>query len=608
MKSNIKLIVEPIPFFLLIASLVFSKVSWSQRANAIGETIDVGVAKVDITPVGPIRLAGYGNRSKSESDGIIDRLEAKALAFGNDAQHPSVLITVDLVGITERITSKLKQALSKKAGIDPAQVVICASHTHGGPEIGNLLNILQYREGGYSDSLLSLDQSVHIAQYTEMLSQKLEEVSLAALKNRKPALVAWGQGQAFFANNRRTTGGPVDPALPILRITNPDGTLMAVFVNYACHGTTLEGINEINADWIGEAKRLIEVNHPGCIAMVALGCGADADPQPRGNMENVKLHGREISDNVDKLLVSQLQPLSSPPVGNMKWVKLPFSKIVTVPDLILLKEDKTLKGYYARLALDRIERGETIPSEVNLPVQIWNFGDKLAMINLGGEVVVDYSIRLKNELGAEHLWINAYSNDVPCYIASRRVIREGGYETDFSMYCYDKPSPLAEEAEDIIVAAVYEMIPLPFKLKRDTANHQETIAQEGDGALHLTAAHANAIGPSIKYMPEWKAFGWFTTADQAEWNVNVDKAGKYEVYLKYSVSDSEAGKSFVFESGKRKLRGKVNKTGSWFTYTRKKIGVINLSAGVQKMVFKSNSASDKGAMLDLADVTLILVK
>ena len=141
--------------------------------------------------------------------------------------------------------------------------MICASHTHGGPEIGNLLNILQYREGGYSDSLLPLDQSVHIAQYTEMLTQKLEEVSLAALRNRKPALVAWGQGQASFAANRRTEGGPVDPALPILRVTDPDGTLRAVFVNYACHGTTFEGINEINADWIGEAKQIIGASHPG---------------------------------------------------------------------------------------------------------------------------------------------------------------------------------------------------------------------------------------------------------------------------------------------------------------------------------------------------------
>lgn len=595
-------------FMLLIAFQSFCKVSLCQQADANGGTIEVGVARIDITPEGPIRLAGYGNRSKSESDGIIQRLEAKAMAFGSDADHPSVLVTVDLVGITESITSKLRAELLKNAGINPAQVVICASHTHGGPEIGNLLNILQYREGGYSDSLLSLEQSVHIAEYTEMLSKKLKEVSLAALKNRKPALISWGQGQAFFAANRRTKDGPVDPSLPILKITNPDGTLKAVFVNYACHGTTLEGINQINADWIGEAKRLIEINHPGCMAMVALGCGADADPNPRGSMEDVKLNGKQISDNVDKLLSAQLQPLSSAPVGVMKWVRLPFSKVPTASELIALTEDKTLKGYYARIALDRIQRGETIPAEVNLPIQVWNFGGKLAMINLGGEVVVDYSIRLKDELGAEHLWINAYSNDVPCYIASRRVIREGGYEADFSMYCYDKPSPLAEEAENIIVTAIHELIPASFKVERDSVNSQQTVSGSAEGEFHLTAAHAKAIGPNIKFMPEWKAFGWFTTADQAEWIVDIDKARKYEVYLEYSVSDGESGKSFVFQSGRKKLKGKILETGSWFTYKKKKIGSINLAAGQQKMVFKSNTNSESGAMLDLREITLVPVK
>jgi hypothetical protein len=57
-----------------------------------------------------------------------------------------------------------------------------------------------------------------------------------------------------------------------------------------------------------------------------------------------------------------------------------------------------------------------------------------------GEVVVDYSLRLKKELGPDKLWVNAYSNDVPCYIASRRVIGEGGYEVDYSMYSYNSPS------------------------------------------------------------------------------------------------------------------------------------------------------------------------
>ena len=91
MKSSIKLIAKPIIFFLLLISLFCSKASVCQRSNAIGETIEVGVAKIDITPEGPIRLAGYGARSKSESDGIIHRLEAEAMAFGKDAEHPSVL-------------------------------------------------------------------------------------------------------------------------------------------------------------------------------------------------------------------------------------------------------------------------------------------------------------------------------------------------------------------------------------------------------------------------------------------------------------------------------------------------------------------------------------
>src|SRR4249920_890253 len=123
MRSTIKSIARPIGFYLLVVSLFFSKGSLCQQPVATGEMIEIGIARVDITPVGPIRLAGYGNRSKSETVEILHRLKAEAMAFGKDAEHPSVIITVDLVGITDRITSNLKQALSKKAGIDPAQVM-----------------------------------------------------------------------------------------------------------------------------------------------------------------------------------------------------------------------------------------------------------------------------------------------------------------------------------------------------------------------------------------------------------------------------------------------------------------------------------------------------
>lgn len=609
MKTNSKLIPKSISALIIIAFLFFSKISFSQQPDAVNRTMEVGVARVDITPEWPIRLAGYAARSKSESEGVLHKLSAKALVFGSDTQNPSLLITVDLVGIPWRITKKLTEELSKKVGIDPAHLVICASHTHGGPEVGNLLNILQYRGDHFSDSLLALDQLVHIAQYTEQLSQKLEQVALAALKDRKPALVAWGQGQALFAKNRRTPGGPVDVALPMLRVTNPDGSLKAILVSYACHGTTLGAdVNKIHGDWIAEAQSDIEARHPGVTAMVTLGCAGDANPSPRGTMEDLQEHGKEIADNVDKLLTAQLQPLTSPPVANMKWIKLPYSEVPTVPELIDLTKDQTVKGYEARLNLDRVMRGKTIPSELNYPLQTWNWGNKMAMVNLAGEVVVDYSIRLKGELGAEHLWINAYSNDVPCYIPSRRILREGGYEGETNMYWYDKPAKFSPKVEDLIVNAVNELIPAAFKAERPATNHQELIQQDNDGSYVLPASLAAAIGPKIKYMSEWKAFGWFTTEDRAEWNVKIDKAAKYDVYMDWAVSDSEAGKSFVLDAGKKKIKGKTGKTGSWFTYKTEKIGTVHLSAGTQKFVLKSNSKSEKGSMFDLREIKLVLAR
>ncbi len=54
-------------------------------------------------------------------------------------------------------------------------------------------------------------------------------------------------------------------------------------------------------------------------------------------------------------------------------------------------------------------------------------------------MVVDYALRLGRHLDLDRLWITAHANDVPCYIPSRRILREGGYEADHSMIYYARP-------------------------------------------------------------------------------------------------------------------------------------------------------------------------
>jgi hypothetical protein len=466
-QKKSKVINSLLVLVLVLSNLLSAQLLFAQKNKVSKKAIQVGVARIDITPEGPILLAGYGDR-KSESEGILQPLFAKALAFGSDAQGVSVLITMDLIGVQWYMTKQLAENLSKKTGLSPSQFVICASHTHSGPEIGNLIN--------HFGRQLPPEEIGRINQYLEVLASKLELVALEAIKNREPSEISWGQGQATFAMNRRrivngksvnmaaVPSGPVDNALPLLRITGANGDLKAVMVSYACHGTTLGGdVNKIHGDWMGEAQRLIEENHPGVTAMVAVGCGADANPEPRLKMEYTTQHGKQIAEEVERLLTSSLTPITSPPIGRLKMIELPYHHVPTVQEFVAQTKEKGSKGYFAKLALDKIARGEPIPTSLTYPVMTWTFGKELAMVFLAGEVVVDYSLRLKKELGSERLWVNAYSNDVPCYIASRRVIQEGGYEVEYSMYSYNRPSRFSEEIEDLIITTVLELLPVSYK-------------------------------------------------------------------------------------------------------------------------------------------------
>ena len=458
-------------FFGVAIFVLLCETTFPQK-NSAG-SMNVGVAKIDITPYGPIRLSGYlrGGARKVESEGVLQQLWAKAIAFGSDEQGPSVLITVDLAGIQAHMVAEIGAWLSQQTKFNPQNLAICASHTHSGPDMGNSHNM-------YFDPLLPVDQLGRIAAYLDSLTYKLKKVALQALQDRKPSLVSWGQGKVGFAMNRRVIkngvwvghgkvpNGPVDHSLPLLRVTDLKGNIKALFVSYACHGTTLfDDINKTHGDWIGEAQRLIEVNHPNAIALVAQGCGGDADPNLRGKLEHATQHGQSIANEVDRLLSTPLQPLPVAPHVRFKKIGLPFDHVPDVGEFIKLSKSGGAKGHNAEVYLERKVRGIPIDSVMVYPIQSWTFGNKLTMLFLGGEVLADYALRLKKELGKERLWINAYTNDVKSYIPSKRVIKEGGYEVDGNMDYYDHPFRFSEDIEEIIIKAVHGIVPALNKNK-----------------------------------------------------------------------------------------------------------------------------------------------
>jgi hypothetical protein len=309
-----------------------------------------------------------------------------------------------------------------------------------------------------------------VEAYTGQLEDKIVKLVGASLEALRPARLGFGHGEASFAANRRQRvnreivlgvqkEGPVDHDVPVLRIDDKQGKLRAVVFGYACHSTTARDFMQFHGDYAGFAQAWLESRHPGAMALFISGCGADANPYPRGTIELARQHGEELAAAVEKVLVRGLPSVSGPLKAAYEEFPVAFATPPGRKELQAELEDKDVyHRNWAKAMLKILDRDGHLPTQYPYPLEIWQFGEDLTLIALGGEVVVDYDLRLKKELGADKLWVAAYCNDVFAYIPSLRVLEEGGYEGGGAMVYYGHPGPFAPTIEETIIRKVHDLI------------------------------------------------------------------------------------------------------------------------------------------------------
>jgi hypothetical protein len=314
-------------------------------------------------------------------------------------------------------------------------------------------------------------QTENVKGYTQQLADDLVTVVGQALQSLVPVRLSWGVGKATFAVNRRNNReadvaqrrqdnaleGPVDHDVPVLAIHDAASNLRAIVCGYACHATVLDDYF-VSADWPGFAQQELERRHSGTTVFYWAGCGGDQNPLPRRSIDWMYDHGRALADAVVATLRTQLESITGTLRTAYEEVDLPFATLPTRNELVLLADDNSSKAAWAKYLLANLDRDGTLPATYPYPVQVWKLGDNVNWLFLGGEVVVDYSLRLKTELGPKQLWVASYANDVMGYIPSRRVLAEGGYEGGESRIYYGLPAVWAENVEQTIVDAVHKIV------------------------------------------------------------------------------------------------------------------------------------------------------
>jgi hypothetical protein len=299
------------------------------------------------------------------------------------------------------------------------------------------------------------------------------EVVGAALENVQPARLEYGLGRAGFAMNRRiyqgdkvnfgdNPDGPADWDVPVLRVKATNGAVRAILFGYGCHGTSVRTGDDwyvVSGEYMAYARQHLEAVQPGAVAMFLTGMGADSDPAPRGHLVEARRHGLELAGAVIGVLDHPMRPVDG--LFKLAYAEVPLP-LAAPPTREQLQKDAADANpcvqQRARDYLQLLDQGKPLPQSVALPVAAVRVGNQLTFVLMGGEVVVDYSRRLKRLLARDNPWVIGYAYEVPCYIPSVRLIKEGGYETESSLVYYGFYGPFRTSIEDLLVNKVMELV------------------------------------------------------------------------------------------------------------------------------------------------------
>jgi neutral ceramidase len=422
----------------------------------------VGFGRRVITPQNDVWLAGYG--SKRPAQDKIHDLWVKVMALKNPDGKRVVMATTDHMGMSKTIYESLFSEVKKRFKIDRSEFMLTFSHNHCGPCLRD--DLVDYYP---SDE----EQRKAVDEYTDWMELQVIEAINEALSGWQTVKLFTGEGKCTFAVNRRENPeaevpgmieagipfkGVVDHYVPVLAVKSADDRLLGVLFGYACHPTTLS-FNSWCGDYPGFAQINLESNHPGVEAMFFNACGADQNPLPRRKIELCENYGRMLSDAVEKVLADPMNPVTPGIHTSFEFVDLAYEEIVSREKLIpIANSGPSVQERWAKRMLTLIDKGTVFPTSYPYPVQAWQLGKELLIIGMGGESVVDYSLRFKKEFG-KGTWVCGYANDMAAYIPSRRVWEEGGYEGGPHLDEYGRPAwRWAGDIEDRIASTVHQVV------------------------------------------------------------------------------------------------------------------------------------------------------
>jgi neutral ceramidase len=413
----------------LLVMVVLALAVLAQAGYAAPLVLKAGLAKIDITPAKPVTMGGYGLRV-GPSQGVYAPIFTRALVF-DDGQQKVALIESDVVDY--RNHDEVRKRLSETTGIPVPGIMLASTHNHSAPypesteadqewekefvdkiilavktAIANLQPVKLGGNIGHSRIAMNRRKNINAAYSFISFDENYFSQSYGKSKTEHPVQIREIEGVLRLGSNPE---GSIDEDVGIMRIDNMSGKPVGVFVNYACHGTSLGGRNNtISPEWMGHMLEYVEKEMPGVVGIFANGAAGDINPRFVGglegykdNLDNTKMLGYEIGKEV------------------VTVTKATATANLVNPRIKLLSQDLLLPRNYHELPADFTN------TTVSVGTTIVNIDD-FTWVTLPVELFHEIGKRIKASAHSKFAFIVTYCNGELGYLPTQKAFSEGGYE------------------------------------------------------------------------------------------------------------------------------------------------------------------------------------
>jgi neutral ceramidase len=437
-----------------------------------------GAATSNITPeLGQPIIGGFEDFASTH---IHDELHARCLVL-DDGSTKLALVVVDLLGIHRRVSEEARRLIQESTGIPRECVMISATHTHS------------------ATSALGKERwtaEPPLTDYQSFVARRVAEGVRRALSNARPAEFAFtsidvpehvfnrrwrlragsmppnpfGTVDLVKMNpgsgpNLEEPAGPVDPAVSILALREPNGPLISVFAAYSLHYVGGVRGSDISADYYGmyceRLRELVErdaprepstagdrpdapkapaVDRPPFVGLMANATSGDINninfKNPRPSVPPYA-QMRFVADDLAAKVHASLKDLKWDPAPRLaaryaepklKWRKpTPAEREWAETTLAKPADDPNvnkLSRIYAQRTMALAEYPETTP----IPVQALRIGGTV-MGTLPCEVLVEIGIEFKEKSPIQPAFMVELAHAYYGYLPPPRQHDLGGYET-----------------------------------------------------------------------------------------------------------------------------------------------------------------------------------